>query len=186
MNDLEQIYHDLLLLLENSEEDYKNKRYASYEDYLIEYNRLLKECNNLGLFEELKIIEFVPKEKKSAFGGVGTAHEIAKHREIINESKKLINRTKSNLATKNLDNNSSDTLLLLFSKFHSVAKQLRNRYNNRSTLDVNDEYDVQNLLHALLKLYFDDIRPEEWTPSYAGGCKRMDFLLKDKSTVIEV
>ena len=27
---------------------------------------------------------------------------------------------------------------------------------------------------------FDDIRPEEYTPSYAGGSSRIDFLLKDE------
>ncbi len=74
----------------------------------------------------------------------------------------------------------------LFDKFHSVVKQLRNRYSRRNTLDINDEYDVQYLLHALLKLYFSDIRAEEWTPSYAGGSSRMDFLLKEEKIVIEV
>ncbi len=79
-----------------------------------------------------------------------------------------------------------DHLLNIFDKFHGIARQLRSRYNDRPTLDVEDEYDVQNLLHALLKLHFDDIRPEEWTPSYAGGSSRMDFLLKNERTVIEV
>ena len=74
----------------------------------------------------------------------------------------------------------------LLDRFHEIVKQLRNRYNSRSTLDVNDEYDVQDLLHSLLKLYFYDIRKEEWTPSYAGGSSRMDFLLKEEKTVIEV
>jgi len=45
---------------------------------------------------------------------------------------------------------------------------------------------VQDLLHALLRLYFDDIRPEEWTPSYGGGSSRMDFLLKGHEIVVEV
>jgi len=66
----------------------------------------------------------------------------------------------------------------LFEKFHNVVKQLRSRYNGRPTVDVEDEYDVQDLLHALLRLYFEDVRVEEWTPSYAGGSSRMDFLLK--------
>jgi hypothetical protein len=44
---------------------------------------------------------------------------------------------------------------------------------------------VQESLHALLKLYFDDIRPEEWTPSYAGSQSRMDFLLKREKIVVE-
>lgn len=71
-------------------------------------------------------------------------------------------------------------------RFHAVARQLRHRHDNRGTLDVNDEYDVQDLLHALLCLHFDDIRREEWTPSYAGKSTRMDFLLKNEEFVIEV
>lgn len=74
----------------------------------------------------------------------------------------------------------------IFEKFHSVVKQLRNRHDGRSTLEIDDEYDVQDLLHALLRLYFEDIRNEEWTPSYAGGSSRMDFLLKEENIVIEV
>ena len=50
---------------------------------------------------------------------------------------------------------------------------------------VEDEYDVQDLLHAFLRGLFDDIRPEEYTPSYAGGASRMDFLLKSEQIVIE-
>jgi hypothetical protein len=76
-----------------------------------------------------------------------------------------------------------DTLLR---RFHSVARQLRDRHEQRSTLDVTDEYDVQDLLHALLRLFFKDIRPEEWTPSYAGTSSRMDFLLHAEEIVIEV
>lgn len=77
-------------------------------------------------------------------------------------------------------------LNLIFDRFHSVAIQLRKRYNSRKTLDVQDEYDVQDLLHCLLKMHFNDIRKEEWTPSYAGGSSRLDFLLKEEQLVIEV
>src|SRR5208283_3123274 len=71
-------------------------------------------------------------------------------------------------------------------RFHLVARQLRDRHDSRVTLDIEDEYDTQDLIHALLHLHFDDIRPEEWTPSYAGGSSRMDFLLKQEKIVIEV
>ncbi len=70
--------------------------------------------------------------------------------------------------------------------FNKVARQLRSRHQNRATLEVNDEYDVQDLLHALLKVDFDDVRAEEWTPSFAGACSRTDFLLKKEKVVIEV
>ncbi len=74
----------------------------------------------------------------------------------------------------------------LFERFHTVAQQLRRRHDNRSTLEIRDEYDVQDLLQGLLKIDFEDVRPEEWTPSYAGGSNRMDFLLKDDEIAIEV
>jgi hypothetical protein len=78
------------------------------------------------------------------------------------------------------------TVELLCNRFHLVARQLRQRHASRETLDTTDEYDVQDLLHALLHLHFDDIRPEEWTPSYAGGSARVDFLLKNESIIVEV
>jgi hypothetical protein len=79
-----------------------------------------------------------------------------------------------------------DRLNLLFEKFHEISLKLKERYKNRDTLIINDEYDVQDLLKSLLILFFSDIRSEEWTPSYAGSSSRIDFLLKDERLVIEV
>ena len=73
----------------------------------------------------------------------------------------------------------------ILNNFHWVVLHLRNRHDDRTTLEIKDEYDVQDLLHSLLLIHFDDVRPEEYTPSYAGGTSRMDFLVKDISTVIE-
>ena len=78
-----------------------------------------------------------------------------------------------------------DAIKLLCVRFHAVVKQLRKRHQGRSTLDVKDEYDVQDLLHAVLRIFFDDVRPEEWTPSFAGKSSRMDFLLPKEKTVVE-
>lgn len=85
-----------------------------------------------------------------------------------------------------IDENPLIKIEKICNRFHLVANQLRARYNDRVTLDVEDEYDVQDLLHAILKLEFDDIRPEEWTPSYAGKAARVDFLLKKEDIIIEV
>lgn len=71
-------------------------------------------------------------------------------------------------------------------RFHLVARQLRSRHEDRDTLDIQDEYDVQDLFHSLLHLFFEDIRSEEWTPSYAGKSSRIDFLLKQEQIVIEI
>lgn len=70
-------------------------------------------------------------------------------------------------------------------RFHQCAQQLRHRHDNRVTLKIEDEYDVQDLMHAFLRLHFEDIRPEEWSPSYAGSSARMDFLLKRERVVVE-
>jgi hypothetical protein len=77
-------------------------------------------------------------------------------------------------------------LVRLAERLHLVVGQLRNRRESRPTLNVADEYDVQDLVRALLTLFFDDIRPEEWTPSYAGGASRIDFLLPQVETVVEI
>ncbi len=70
-------------------------------------------------------------------------------------------------------------------RFPIIAAALCQRHDQRTTILMTDEYDVQDLLGALLKLHFADVRPEEWTPSYAGNASRMDFLLKPEQVVIE-
>lgn len=73
----------------------------------------------------------------------------------------------------------------LCNRFHVAAVQLRRRHDNRDPFPLDDEYDIQDLMHAFLCLDFEDVRPEEWTPSYAGSSSRMDFLLKNEQIVLE-
>ena len=80
----------------------------------------------------------------------------------------------------------AEIVLTLAERFHAVVRQMRQRREQRPTLDVADEYDVQDLFHALLTIYFDDIRKEEWTPTYAGSASRMDFLLPEIEAVVEI
>lgn len=79
-----------------------------------------------------------------------------------------------------------DKVELLIRRFHKVARRLRSRHASRSTIEIEDEYDVQDLFHSLLCIYFDDVRPEEYTPSYAGSASRVDFLLKREKIIIEI
>jgi hypothetical protein len=62
---------------------------------------------------------------------------------------------------------------------------LTHRRRGMQPLSFGSEYDVQDLLHALLRPWIGDIRPEEFTPSYAGSSTRMDFLLPAHKLVIE-
>lgn len=74
----------------------------------------------------------------------------------------------------------------ILNRFDRAARQMKKRYNNRVPIIIEDEYDTQDLLHVILKCYFDDVRPEDYTPSYAGSSSKVDFLLKKEKIVIEV
>lgn len=81
---------------------------------------------------------------------------------------------------------STQTLEAALRRFSDFAHQLSSRrHAGREPFPFDDEYDVQDSLHAVLKLQFDDVRPEESTPSYAGGASRLDFLLPKVRTVVE-
>lgn len=75
----------------------------------------------------------------------------------------------------------------LLGRFSNVADRLKSekRHGGKQILSIDDEYDVQYLLGALLRLFFDQVYPEEWTPSYLGKSTKMDFLIKDQKIVIE-
>lgn len=86
-------------------------------------------------------------------------------------------------------NNNLDAELILttiFNNFSRFVHQLKRGRHDGRDLFISDEYDVQDLLHAVLKLHFSDIRPEVWTPNYAGSSSRMDFLINDCKSAIEV
>jgi hypothetical protein len=58
---------------------------------------------------------------------------------------------------------------------HTV-RQLRDRHDSRPTLKVEDEYDLEDLLRAVLHLHFDDVRRQNRTPGYAAG-SRTDLVI---------
>jgi len=64
-------------------------------------------------------------------------------------------------------------------RFHAVVRQLRLRGEYRATLQVEDEVDAQDLLHALLRVQFNNIDTDEWTPSYSSGAPRTTLLLNE-------
>ena len=74
----------------------------------------------------------------------------------------------------------------VLNRFHKVVRKLAHRHGGRTPLTIGDEYDVQDLLKALFAIDFEDVRAEEWAPSYAGSSKRMDFLFKKHGIVVEV
>lgn len=82
--------------------------------------------------------------------------------------------------------NAVDRVLSLLERFHVFVKDLNRRQRNRSGFLVEDEYDVQDLVFALLRLGFANVKSEDSSPNIAGGGSRVDFLLPNEELVIEV
>ena len=60
---------DLETLASSSKEDFSNEFWSSYENYVKEYNRLLKDIQSLGFYKELKFLEQVPLSDQSFDSG---------------------------------------------------------------------------------------------------------------------
>jgi len=69
--------------------------------------------------------------------------------------------------------------------FGRAASVLRQRYAGRPPFEVNDEYDLQDLLTALFCTHFKDVRREEPLMSVAGSSSRIDILLPEVRIAIE-
>ncbi|HVD02999.1 MAG TPA: hypothetical protein VNF75_02515 [Candidatus Dormibacteraeota bacterium] len=62
---------------------------------------------------------------------------------------------------------------------------LRNRQRGRPSWIVEDEYDVQDVLHGLLSIFFADVRSEDVSPQRGGSASRIDFILKAERIAVE-
>jgi hypothetical protein len=78
-----------------------------------------------------------------------------------------------------------EVLQVIVKGLRRAMHPLTYRRKGAQELRFSNEYDVQDLLHALLRPWILDVRPEEYTPSYAGKSTRMDFLLPAHELVIE-
>lgn len=118
--------------------------------------------------------------------GSNELYNFKKVYEILKNVKNYFIKGYIQIQTYKTDINQNEILEKIFSNFHKMAIKLRDRHEDRNTLDIEDEYDVQDLVYAILNLFFDDVRKEECAPSYAGKASRVDFLLKNEEIVIEI
>lgn len=79
-----------------------------------------------------------------------------------------------------------DLLLAICDRFHRAVVPLTERRRGKSVIDFSDEYDVQDVFGVLLRCAYEDVRAEEWTPSYSGTSARIDFVIKDTKTAAEL
>jgi hypothetical protein len=79
-----------------------------------------------------------------------------------------------------------DALQRVLSRFHVFANEMSAPPRaSHVAWHITDEYDVQHALCGLLRAHFDNVKPEETTPSLAGSSSRIDFLLVNERLGIE-
>jgi hypothetical protein len=76
-----------------------------------------------------------------------------------------------------------DALEQLLRRLPQTIRQLRTRHGNRPPFRVEDAYDLEDLIRAVLPVQFNDVRCESRTPRYDSGT-RTDFLLKQDQIAI--
>jgi DNA-binding response OmpR family regulator len=73
----------------------------------------------------------------------------------------------------------------LFETFLDDYSILAQRGHKRPPFVLSNEYDVQDLMHTILKSFYPDVVAEEYTLKRAGKTKRLDLVIRGLEAVIE-
>lgn len=118
---------DLETLADSSKEDFGNEFWNSYEKYVTDYNRLLKDVQSLGFYKSLKPVEPVPFSDQSFNSGFSDI-EKAKLREVANASSALLKKVRLLLsppsATKFSNKVRSNQIFVVYGKSDEVSSDV--------------------------------------------------------------
>ncbi len=84
--------------------------------------------------------------------------------------------------------NVKDKIAIIMDIFNSLSINinfLSERKHNRPPFNVENEYDVQDLLYVIVKPIFPDARLEEFTVKHASKTKKIDIVIPSIDVVIE-
>ncbi|WP_433389562.1 hypothetical protein [Micromonospora sp. KLBMP9576] len=164
-----------------------------YGDQYVKHPKFynLASLNQIGLFSYLSGKDEASRFKTGDFGAISSS-ATTKARANLDILRALLSgqlRTQKSagsieFAGQQID--AVDAVLAIGQRMRNAERELTRRYGTRETLRIADEYDVQDLLKTLFALFFDDVRPESWSPNYAGGAARIDFLIPAFELAIEV
>lgn len=82
--------------------------------------------------------------------------------------------------------NPHSVLRRIFSNFPHSIKPLKDRRNDADSIEISDEYALQDVIESHLRAFFDDVRREESVLSRRGANSAIDFLLKQEKIAIEL
>ncbi|GEM_PF-4421347 len=76
-------------------------------------------------------------------------------------------------------------LIGILSVFPDAVSRMKYRRKGKSTFEINDEYDVQDILYLMLKGAFSTLQYEDPTSKDGPSSTRADFVIRDLNTYIE-
>ena len=88
-----------------------------------------------------------------------------------------------------LINNKSiyDTIIRILNNFHNASKKInQTRRKDHLPFEINDEYDVQDILYVILKSLFPNLKDEDPTPKVGAKSNKIDLILREDQILIEV
>ena len=164
----------------------------SVANLILTIQSLEQEINTMKLPETMHPVDLYFENKKQSNLKLTYREALSNYKTILNHIYTRTYQILTELKYLNFQNQTPyssaeaiSKIETIFNKFHSISQQLLIRHSNRETLHIKDEYDVQDLLHSLLLIYFDDVRSEETVPSHAGASSRLDFLIPQYEIGIE-
>lgn len=109
----------------------------------------------------------------------------SKFREPLLEQKQALLNSYERLGIGSETADALDQLQSIMERLPFAIAALAQPTQGREGIEIRDEYDLQRVTHALLALHFEDVRPEDYSPSRAGANTRIDFILKDARIAVE-
>lgn len=83
--------------------------------------------------------------------------------------------------------NLTENIIKMLTNFSNAIKRITtNRYNKKSGIVIEQEYDVQDILFSYFKFYFNDVVREDPLPKRAGSHSIIDICFPEQKLYIEV
>jgi len=91
------------------------------------------------------------------------------------------------LQTKYLNQDANNLVRNILNNFSNAIKKItQNRRKNHNEYEINDEYDVQDILYVILKSVFPNLKDEDPIQKSGGKGTRIDLILREEEILIEV
>lgn len=91
------------------------------------------------------------------------------------------------LRTKYINLSAEELVRNILNEFgNSIQKIVANRRKGHAFFEINDEYDVQDVLYVILKSVFPDLRDEDPIPKVGAKSTKIDLILRKEKILIEV